>query len=282
MQNRGTKSLLPTKKTAVLAVECMLAFFHIAKSQDLPNLNLFEAHTHCTGTDTLPYRLYCSEMAKSADADTAQIANGLPLVVFLHGAGERGNNNADQLRMGVRFFLNDSITNRYPFILLAPQCPLNKRWVNTDWTLPFHTMDAEPTAEMTGLFWLIDSLVGTGTVDKNRIYICGISMGGFGVWDALQRRPESFAAAIAICGGGDTAMAKHLTHIPIRTFHGKKDKLVQYRRSLDMYRSIKRTGGNNITLTSYNNVGHGCWDHAMSTPGLFKWLFSKHNNCTTK
>ncbi|MBR0073786.1 MAG: hypothetical protein IJP95_08115 [Bacteroidales bacterium] len=82
----------------------MLAFFHIAKSQDLPNLNLFEAHTHCTGTDTLPYRLYCSEMAKSADADTAQIANGLPLVVFLHGAGERGNNNADQLRLGVSFF----------------------------------------------------------------------------------------------------------------------------------------------------------------------------------
>ncbi len=112
MQNRGTKSLLPTKKTAVLAVACMLAFFHIAKSQDLPNLNLFEAHTHCT--DTLPYRIYCSELAKTPKMDTYASIHGLPLVMFLHGAGERGNNNADQLRLGVHFFLNDSITNRYP------------------------------------------------------------------------------------------------------------------------------------------------------------------------
>ncbi len=248
----------------------------------MPDTSLFDAHIHHTKTDTLPYRIYCSDRAKTADSGRAVTVHRQPLVVFLHGAGERGNNNIDQLRLGVRFFLNDSVTDRYSFILLAPQCPLNKRWVNTDWTLSSHTMEAEPTSEMEGVFWLIDSLVYTGTVDKNRIYICGISMGGFGVWDALSRRPETFAAAIAICGGGDTALAKQLANVPIRAFHGKKDKLVQYRRSLDMYRSIKRAGGKSITLTSYNNVGHGCWDHAMSTPGLFEWLFSKHSNGKTK
>lgn len=281
MLKKAIQPLSAHKKPTTFAV-LMSLFFYIAGGQNAPDINLFEAHTHCTGTDTLPYRIYCSELAKTPKMDTYASIHGLPLVVFLHGAGERGNNNIDQLRLGVSFFLDDSVTDRYSFILLAPQCPADKRWVNTDWTLPCHTMDAEPTAEMRGVFWLIDSLVHSGTADSNRIYICGISMGGFGVWDALQRRPETFAAAIAICGGGDTKQAKRLKTIPIWVFHGKKDKLVQYKRSNDMYGSVKRAGGKNIILTSYANTGHGCWDKAMSTPGLFQWLFSKHNNGKTK
>ncbi len=281
MPNNSSKYATAPRKTTSLAVILFLAI-NVVFGQNMPDTSLFEAHIHYTKTDTLPYRIYCSERAKTSDLDRAIPAHGQPLVVFLHGAGERGNNNIDQLRLGVRFFLNDSVTDRYSFILLAPQCPLNKRWVNTDWTLPSHTMDAEPTAEMKGVLWLIDSLVYTGTVDKNRIYICGISMGGFGVWDALSRRPETFAAAIAICGGGDTKQAKRLKAIPIWAFHGKKDKLVQYKRSNDMYGSVKRAGGKNIILTSYANTGHGCWDKAMSTPGLFNWLFSKQNNGKAK
>ena len=253
-----------------------------AMGQNAVDTSLFEAHIHISGPDTLPYRIYCSEMAKNADLSDNDSLQGLPLVVFLHGAGERGNNNTDQLRLGVRFFLNDSVTGHYPFILLAPQCPQDKRWVNTDWTLPSHTMDAQPTAEMSGVFRLIDSLIHSGAVDRSRIYICGISMGGFGVWDALSRRPETFAAGIAICGGGDTHQAQRLTGIPIWAFHGKKDKLVQYKRSVDMCKAIKHNGGKNIKLTSYNGIGHGCWDKAMSTPGLFQWLFSKQNYGKTR
>ena len=160
----------------------------------MPDTSLFEAHRHIEGNDTLPYRLY-----RSQKADTTMEA--LPLVIFLHGAGERGNDNYMQLKHCIKYFLDDTVTGRYPFLLMVPQCPNERRWVNTDWSLPEHTMDSVPTAELSGVMAVLDSLIACGAVDSTRVYICGISMGGFGTWDALQRWPEKFAAAIAICGG---------------------------------------------------------------------------------
>lgn len=236
--------------------------------EQLPYTSLFEAYHHIEGNDTLPYRLY-----RSQKADTMREA--LPMVIFLHGAGERGNDNCMQLKHCVKYFLDDTITCQYPFLLMVPQCPNERRWVNTDWSLPEHKMDSEPTAEMLGIMSVLDSLVDVGVVDSSRVYICGIFMGGFGTWDALQRWPEKFAAAIAICGGGDPAYVETMKDIPIYIFHGMLDGVVMPSRSIRMYDALGEVGNNEAVLVTYPKLGHGCWDAAFSTPGLFGWLFGK-------
>ena len=236
--------------------------------EQLPDLSLFEAHCHIEGNDTLPYRLYRSEKA-----DT--MTEALPLVLFLHGAGERGNDNFMQLKHCIKYFLDDTVTSRYPFLLMVPQCPNDKRWVNTDWSLPEHTMDSVPTTELRGAMAVLDSLVGVGAVDSTRVYICGISMGGFGTWDALQRWPEKFAAAIPICGGGDPSYAQAMKAIPIYIFHGMLDGAVMPSRSIQMYNALREVGNEEAILVTYPELGHLCWDAAFSTPGLFEWLFGK-------
>ena len=234
----------------------------------LPDTSLFEAHHHIEGNDTLSYRLY-----RSIKADT--MGEALPLVIFLHGAGERGNDNCAQLKHCIRYFVDDTITGHYPFLLMVPQCPDGKRWVNTDWSLPEHKMDSMPTAELRGVIAVLDSLVDVGAVDSTRVYICGISMGGFGTWDALQRWPEKFAAAIPICGGGDPAFANVMKDIPIYIFHGMLDRIVLPLRSFQMYDALKAAGNEEAILVICPELGHGCWDDAFATPGLFQWLFDQ-------
>lgn len=236
--------------------------------EQLPDASLFEAHYHIEGNDTLPYRLY-----RSQKADT--MTDALPLVIFLHGAGERGSDNYMQLKHCIKYFLDDTVTSRYPFMLIVPQCPNDRRWVNTDWSLPEHTMDSMPTAELRGVMTVLDSLVGVGVVDSTQVYICGISMGGFGTWDALQRWPEKFAAAIAICGGGDPAYAEAMNDIPVYIFLGLLDEVVMPSRSIQMYNVLKEVGSKEAILVTYPEMGHVCWDEAFSTPGLFGWLFGK-------
>ena len=244
-------------------LDCVLATL-------LPQSSVFEPYQHVEGSEALPYRLYRSEKAESMN-------EAVPLVVFLHGAGERGNDNLSQMKHCIHNFLEDTVTGRYPFLLMVPQCPAEKRWVNTDWSLPEHQMDPEPTQEMLGVMALVDSLVECGAVDAKRIYLCGISMGGFGVWDALQRWPERFAAAIAICGGGDPAYAGKLKDTPIYIFHGMRDKVVMPSRSIQMYQALKDAGSQEAVLVTYPELAHGCWDEAFSTPGLYKWMFDKKN-----
>lgn len=251
----------------VIFAVCLL-FPNLVAAQGLPDSSLFEGHRHVEGGDTLPYLLYRSEAVAAEDTLPA-------LVVFLHGAGERGNDNRQQLRHCVRFFLEDSVSGGFPFLMLLPQCPEGERWVNTDWRLPQHQMYENPTAQLRGVMTLVDSLTTAGAVDSSRIYFCGISMGGFGVWEVLQRWPQKIAAAIAICGGGDPAYARRMKDIPIYIFHGDKDKLVKPDRSRQMYLSLRRLHSQDLHYIHYPEQGHLCWDSAFSTPGLFKWLFNK-------
>ena len=263
----------------ILLLALALVFGNLLSAQEndtlpmeqLPDTSLFVAHLHIEGNDTLPYRLY-----RSVKADT--MTEALPLVIFLHGAGERGNDNRMQLKHCVRFFFNDSVTGRYSFLLLVPQCPDERRWVNTDWSLPEHTMESEPTAELRSVMAMLDSLVDSGSVDPTRVYICGISMGGFGVWDALQRWPEKFAAAIPICGGGDPACAHAMKNIPVYIFHGLLDEVVMPSRSIQMYDALMEAGNEEAVLITFPELGHECWDKAFSTHGLFGWMFGKRKD----
>ena len=255
-------------KHFLLLLLALMAGTYLQAQEQLLDISLFEAHRHIEGNDTLPYRLY-----RSKKADT--MTEALPLVIFLHGAGERGNDNCMQLKHCIKYFLEDTVTSRYPFLLMVPQCPNGKRWVNTDWSLPEHAMDSVPTTELSCVMAVLDSLINCGDVDASRVYLAGISMGGFGVWDALQRWPEKLAAAIAICGGGDPAYAHAMKNIPVYIYHGMRDETVMPLRSMQMYNALKDVGNEEVVLVKYPELGHVCWNEAFSTPGLFKWLFGK-------
>jgi predicted peptidase len=197
-----------------------------------------------------------------------------PLVIFLHGAGERGNDNESQLSFAGKVFSDEELMNKYPAFVLVPQCPEEYRWVETDWSLDKHKMPESPSKPFTLLMPLIDKIISSYNIDTERLYIMGLSMGGFGVWDFISRFPEKFAAAVPICGGGDEEQAKRLIYIPIWAFHGSLDKVVLPSRSVNMINAIKNAGGN-PKFTLYPNVGHGSWNNAFSEPDLFPWLFGQ-------
>ena len=202
--------------------------------------------------------------------------NDAPAVLlFLHGAGERGNDNQNQLRHCAADLVNFCETEKIKAVLLFPQCPQNVMWIEQSWSLPEHEMTPEPTPQLRHALELLDSVIAQEKCDPKRVYISGISMGGFGTWEALSRRPESFAAAIPVCGGGDVAQAPKLKDIPIRAFHGSADSAVMVKRSRDMVKAIRAAGGTKISYTEYPGVNHDSWTATYADHANLRWLFSQ-------
>jgi predicted peptidase len=214
----------------------------------------------------LPYRLL---IPRDYDA-----AYRYPLVLLLHGAGERGVDNQVQLVHGAADFASERNMVRFPCFVVVPQCPEDDQWVDTPWTAPAHDMPDEPTKSMRCVRELLDLLQGEFAIDAHRLYITGLSMGGFGTWDAIQRWPDLFAAAVPICGGGDTLFASRIARIPIWAFHGALDADVDPRRSRDMIAAIRAAGGN-PRYTEYPEGEHDSWTETYRNPELFEWLFAQ-------
>lgn len=192
------------------------------------------------------------------------------VLLFLHGAGERGNDNQIQLKHGAADFVEFCETEKIKAVLLFPQCPQNVMWIEQSWSLPEHEMTPDPTPQLRHALELLESVIGQEKCDPKRVYISGISMGGFGTWEAL-----SFAAAIPICGGGDVAQAPKLKDIPIRVFHGNADSSVMVKRSRDMAAAIRAAGGTKISYTEYPGVGHNSWTDTYADHDNLRWLFSQ-------
>jgi predicted peptidase len=201
-------------------------------------------------------------------------AKRYPLVLFLHGAGERGDDNEKQLIHAVPQFLRPEIRKQYPCFLVAPQCPDKFKWVDADWSAATHRMPAEPTAPMRLTIALLEALPKEWSIDTKRIYVTGLSMGGFGAWEIAARRPELFAAVVPVCGGADEATAPKIAMIPHWAFHGAKDGVVKPARSRTMIEALKKAGGQ-PRYTEYPNVGHDAWDPAYRDPKLYEWLFAQ-------
>ena len=201
-----------------------------------------------------------------------------PLIVFLHGAGERGTDNLSQLRYIDTIFASKWFQKKYPSFIIAPQCLPNKKWVDVDWT---QKTIKQPRISSTMMFatmqLLSNIIVKRYPIDTTRIYVIGLSMGGFGVWDILNRMPHFFAAGVAICGGADTAIAKNIAHIPVWVFHGAEDNVVPVDLSRNMVKALKKYGAHPI-YTEYPNVKHGAWFKALSNRKLYEWLFEQRNN----
>ena len=226
----------------------------------------FEARSFDDRGFTLPYRLL-----KPKDHDP-QVK--YPLVLFLHGAGECGNDNFKQLVHGMNDFASDEIMTKHPAFVIAPQCPEGRKWVEVDWRLEAHALPESPSVSLEATLRLIDALQKEFAIDPSRIYFTGLSMGGYGAWDALARKPELFAAAAIICGGGDPAVAARFKNVPIWAFHGDQDDVVKPQRSREMIEALKAAGGI-PKYTEYKGVGHDSWTRTYSNPELYAWLFAQ-------
>jgi predicted peptidase len=230
----------------------------------------FEAKTFTAPPGTLPY---CILAPATVAAGTTY-----PLVLVLHGAGERGTNNSSQLTHGSALFLDAHNRATYPAYVVFPQCPGDKRWVEVDWGDPKpHQMPKEPSIPMSLVLDLLPSLMSSLPVDRSRVYVLGLSMGGFGTWDIIARHPDWFAAAVPICGGADNSTAPRIAGLPIWVFHGGADTTVKTIRSRSMVDALIAAGGK-PKYSEVPGVGHDVWNTAFASPELLPWLFAQRRH----
>lgn len=234
------------------------------------NQALFSKEHYIVGNDTLSYRMLLPK-----DFDKSK---QYPLVLFLHGAGERGSDNAKQLTHGSELFVKNR--DSFPAVVIFPQCPQKDYWANATVdrstrpiTLNF-PLDIEPTTAMTLVMKLMEDMAFKSYVDKKQIYVGGLSMGGMGTFEILYRKPEMFAAAFAICGAGNPeATEKYAKTVPMWIFHGANDDVVNPQASVEMVAGLLRFGGKpNFSLYAKDN--HNSWDSAFAESELVPWLFS--------
>jgi predicted peptidase len=199
-----------------------------------------------------------------------------PVILFLHGAGERGSDNKAQLKYFPEWMADAKLREKYPCFVIAPQCRNNEKWSSGNWGAKRSAkMDDEPTDQMKVALAALDHVVKTYPVDSSRLYLTGLSMGGFGSWELAIRQPERFAAVAPICGGGDESQAAKLVKIPIWAWHGDADPAVPVERSRNMIAAIKAAGGS-PKYTELKGVGHDSWNQAYHGPdNLIPWMFEQ-------
>jgi len=258
------------KKTLIIIFTCI---FSSAYSQ-YPGE--FKKEIFISGKGSLPYRI----LYPSSFDSTARY----PLLIFLHGAFEKGTDNESQLRIGGKYFLREENRKSFPAIVLFPQCPETDSWAWFDtkvdstsglaisWDFPFRK---EPTA-ITGLLKkLLDSLMSIPLIDRSRIYIGGLSQGAMGVYDLIARYPDVFAAAFPICGAGKVSTAKEFAgEVAVWIFHGADDEIVPVHFSRDFYKRLTKLNAD-VKYSEYPGVHHNSWVNAFAEKELLPWVFTR-------
>ena len=214
----------------------------------------------------LPYRLY---LPSNYDPEQSY-----PVLLILHGAGERGNDNTAQLVHVVRDLFDQKDSPVHNSIVIMPQCPANNQWVDTPWANGNYSLKSVPQSnESVAVEELLDKIQKTYSTDLDRYYVMGISMGGFGTWDLIMRNPDQFAAAIPICGGADVTMAETLKDHPIYTSHGSADPTVPVAGTQAMVQALKDAGSTKIIYKEVKGAGHDVWTQLSRTPAVMEWLY---------
>ncbi len=253
-----------------------LTFFLLACLVVLPtraqDLDQYQRKEYSSKGQTLRYRiLYPKDYDRSKK---------YPLVLFLHGAGERGNDNEKQLTHGAKLFLKDEVRTNFPSIVIFPQCPTDEFWssvkIDRTATPPFvfnYANDETPSLHL--VMELVKRVIKEESVDKHRVYITGLSMGGMGTFEAVYRYPKIFATALPICGGGDDVhYDKRIKKTKFWIFHGDQDPVVDVKNSrvmVDRLKSLKAT----VQYSEYPGVKHNSWDNAFAEPDFLKWMFDQ-------
>ena len=242
---------------SVLSVACIFATqvlnLHVwAEDSNAQSSHSFEGVV----TKKVGYR-YLQFLPDSYDADTSKV---WPLILFLHGAGERG----DDLQKVKVHGPPKMVESRpdFPFIVISPQCPIGVVW------------DAD------ALLAMLDEVTHRLRVDEKRIYITGLSMGGYGTWNLIGKAPERFAAAAPVCGGGNTRdfllpkSKEALQTLPIWVFHGGKDEVVKPDESQRLVDLIQNRVKGDVQFTIYPEAGHDSWTVTYNNPKLYDWFLS--------
>lgn len=236
---------------------------------------LYQSQTLIIKKDTLNYRIMYPE--------NFDPSKKYPLILFLHGAGERGNDNQKQLTHGASFFSSPENRKNFPAIVVFPQCAPHSYWANVIITTSAEgnrhfnfQPSARPTKPMQLTIILLEDLLKSKWVDQDRVYIGGLSMGGMGTFELIYRKPKVFAAALIICGGcNPTVINKKAKRVKMWVFHGEEDQVVVPDYSLRMVEAFKNADFE-VKLTVYPDVGHNVWDAVFQEPQLLHWLFSNH------
>ncbi|MEJ2902913.1 prolyl oligopeptidase family serine peptidase [Pedobacter panaciterrae] len=196
-------------------------------------------------TNELKYLLYLPENYNKDDQQK------FPVVLFLHGSGERGDDVSKVAVNGLPKLIADG--KKFPFIVVSPQVPEGERWESTD------------------LMRLMKDIKKKYRIDEDRLYLTGLSMGGYGSWDMAMKYPQMFAAVVPICGGGDVSKVWAIRHTPVWVFHGGKDNVVPLKASQDMVNALKPINPD-VKFTIFPEDGHDSWTSAYNTDSLYTWL----------
>jgi predicted peptidase len=200
-----------------------------------------------------------------------------PVVLFLHGAGERGDDNKKQLLYLPEQMATPEAREKYPCFLIAPQCRKGKTWAGLGRSSNGESND-EPGEQMQVAIAILKEVEAKYPVDPKRVYLTGLSMGGYGSWDLARRRPDWFAAVVPICGGGKPETADRLVKVPIWAAHGDADSVVPVARTREMIEAVKAAGGT-PKYSELPGVGHNSWDPAYQDPkGPLPWMFEQVND----
>jgi predicted peptidase len=224
----------------------------------------YEQHIFIAANDTLPYRLLKPEVNSEGP---------FPLVLFLHGAGERGRDNVKHTQYIDKLFLDPNNRQKFPCYVIAPQCPPEVKWTNMKWKETEHRQSSEPTWPIKRTKQLLDSLIHVLNVDTARIYVTGLSMGGYGTFDFCARYANMVAAAVPVCGGYDVRKVSEMQRISFRIYHGAKDMVVPVANSQKIVAAMR----NNKMAVHYielPEVKHDAWLNAYKSSELLEWLFS--------
>jgi predicted peptidase len=228
----------------------------------------YDARVHeNTKKERMPYRLY---VPRNYDPEQRY-----PLVLWLHGSKGRGKDNTRQLRganaWATAAFASGGNQAQFPAFIVAPQCPLKRTWDRTG--------GLELSKEQHLVVEILVQLQKEYSIDPQRIYIAGESMGGFGTWSLAIKRPDLFAAAVPLCGGGNPQFIDRLVGLPLWAFHGAADRTVSVRRSREMIAAL-RTAGGDPRYSEYPRVRHDVWKKAFTDPELLPWLFAQKKSGT--
>ena len=201
-----------------------------------------------------------------------------PLVLFLHGAGERGKDNEKQKRHFPELMARQEYQDIHPTFVLAPQCPENQSWVDIDWSSKKSTPhQPNPTMPMQSVIAALAKVVREHPIDLERISLTGLSMGGYGTWDLAMRHPYFFASVIPICGGGDEENVARLSGLPVQVWHGEDDRVVPVIRSQKMVEEIKKLGMA-VDYFELPNTKHNSWHEAYRRKEFLNLIFSAKRN----
>lgn len=251
------------KRNILTALIILLLAPSMSASKPAPLPDQCKAFTH----KTMPYRLLIPKDYGPSKK--------YPLILCFHGAGGRGTDNQAKGTTAGSILISDATQQKQPCFVLMPQCPDGKQWVDTPWDKGSYSLDKVKISDQMALaLEILDNVMKEYSIDPDRVYVSGQSMGGFATWDAIMRRPNFFAAAIVNCGSGDPTKAELIKHIPIWNFHGDKDSIVPVRGSREMVEALKKVGGN-IQYTEQPGAGHVSWSNAWATPGVTEWLFAQ-------